>query len=139
MMTNTEAELVELEKRFWQAIKDKDAATAMRYTDDPCIVAGPQGVANIGREALGKMLANPSYTLHDFRLSEVQVRFVADDVAVVAYKVSEELSVDGQRLSFDASDASTWVRRDGAWLCALHSEAIAGDPYGRDRRATTIG
>jgi hypothetical protein len=26
------------------------------------------------------------------------------------------------------------VRRGGRWVCALHTEAIAGDPYGRDRR-----
>jgi hypothetical protein len=34
----------------------------------------------------------------------------------------------------DAADSSTWVRRNGRWLCALHTEAILGDPFGRDRQ-----
>ncbi len=37
-------------------------------------------------------------------------------------------------VELDAADASTWVRRSGKWLCALHTESIAGDSYGRDRR-----
>jgi hypothetical protein len=41
MATKTiETELLELEKRYWQAIKDQDVEAAMRLTDDPCIVAG---------------------------------------------------------------------------------------------------
>jgi len=27
------------------------------------------------------------------------------------------------------------VRRDGRWRCVLHTEALAGDPFGRDRAA----
>lgn len=38
-----EQELLALEKRYWQAIKDKDADTAMRLSDDPCLVTGPEG------------------------------------------------------------------------------------------------
>jgi hypothetical protein len=34
-------------------------------------------------------------------------------------------------------DSSTWVRRNGCWLCALHTEAIAGDPFGRDRQRSS--
>ena len=52
----------------------------------------------------------------------------------MAYQVHEELTVEGKPLTLDAADASTWVRRDGTWRCALHTESIAGDPFGRDRR-----
>lgn len=45
----------------------------------------------------------------------------------------EELTVDGKRVALDAADASTWVRRNGRWVCALHTESLAGDPFGRDR------
>ena len=51
----------------------------------------------------------------------------------VGREVHEELTVDGKPLTLDAADTSTWVRREGRWLCALHTEAIAGDPFGRDR------
>jgi hypothetical protein len=48
--------------------------------------------------------------------------------------VREQLTVDGNPLTLEAADASTWVRRDGRWVCALHTESIAGDPFGRDRQ-----
>lgn len=57
-----------------------------------------------------------------------------DDVAIVAYTVHEELTVEGKPVKLDAADASTWVRRDGDWRCVLHTESIAGDPFGRDRQ-----
>jgi hypothetical protein len=62
---------------------------------------------------------------------------VTDDVAVLAYKVHEELTVEGKKVSFDAADASTWVKRKGQWLCALHTESLSGDPFGRDRQRAT--
>jgi uncharacterized protein (TIGR02246 family) len=137
MTTQTiEAELLGLEKRYWQAIKDRDAETAMRLTDEPCIVTGAQGLGALDRKTLGAMMKAATYTLHRFEIKEgAQVRLLRDDVAIVAYRVHEELTVDGKPVSIDAADASTWVRRDGRWLCALHAEAITGDPFGRDRRA----
>ena len=132
--TTLDRELLDLEKQYWQAMKEKDADTAMRLTDEECIRTGSQGVGRITRQALSDMLKNAPYTLHDFELKDTEVRQLRDDVAVVAYNVHEELTVDGKPVTLDAADASTWVRRNGRWLCALHTEAIVGDPFGRDRR-----
>jgi hypothetical protein len=107
----------------------------MRLTDEECLVTGAQGVARISREGLPDMLNRASYTLHHFELKDAQVRELRDDVAILAYKVHEELTVDGKPLTLVAADASTWIRREGRWRCALHTEAIAGDPFGRDRQA----
>jgi uncharacterized protein (TIGR02246 family) len=139
MATKTiEAELLDLEQRYWQAIKDQDVDAAMRLTDEPCIVTGAQGIGLLDRETLAAMLKATSYTLNRFVLKDgAQVRLLRDDVAIVAYQVHEELTVDGKPVTLDAADSSTWVRRDGRWLCALHTEAIAGDPFGRDRQRIT--
>ena len=135
-MANTAlaTELLDLEKQYWQAMKDKDVDKAMSLTDEECIVTGAQGVARVSREGLSEMLKNAPYILHDFELKDEQVQELQDDVAILAYKVHEELTVDGKPVKLDAADASTWVRRDGQWRCALHTEAIVGDPFGRDRR-----
>ena len=42
------------------------------------------------------------------------------------------------RLTLDLADTSTWVRKNGKWACALHSEAIAGDPFGRDKAKKAV-
>lgn len=127
-------ELLDLEKQYWQAIKEKDVDTAMSLTDEECIVTGSQGVGRINRQAMADMMKNAPYILHDFELKDAEVRQLRDDVAVLAYNVHEELTVDGKPVKLDAADASTWVRRDGRWLCALHTESLTGDPFGRDRR-----
>jgi hypothetical protein len=40
--------------------------------------------------------------------------------------VSEELIVDGKPKMLEAFDSSVWVRRDGGWVCAAHTETLAG-------------
>jgi hypothetical protein len=112
-----------------------DAALAL--TDEPCIVAGAQGVGPIDHRTYVDMIQNAPWTIVDFDIADdVQVRVLGDDTAILAYKVHEELMVDGEQISFDAADTSTWVRRDGRWLCAMHTESLAGDPFGRDRSSS---
>ena len=137
MSQTIEKQLLDLERQYWQAIKNKDVQAAMRLTDDDCIVAGAQGVARLDRDKMAAMMKAASYTLERFAVADdAQVRLLADDVAILAYRVHEDLTVDGKSVSLDAADASTWVRRNGRWVCALHTESIAGDPFGRDRRAS---
>lgn len=106
----------------------------MRLTDFPCLVAGASGVGLIDKETYRKMMSSAGYTLHDFKIKDAKINFPNDDVALVAYKVHEDLTVDGKNVSMDAADTSVWVRRDGEWRCALHTESLAGDPYGRDKK-----
>lgn len=130
-----EKELVELETQYWQAIKNKDLDAAMQLTDDTCVVTGAQGAASIDRNAFAGMLNSPGWTLNEFEfVGDVITRAITDDVAIVAYRVREQLTVEGKPLTLEAADASTWVRRDGRWLCALHTESILGDSFGRDRQ-----
>jgi len=128
------SELIALERQYWQAIKDGDFEKIGQLTDDPCIVTGAQGLAQVDRPTLERMLVNAPWTLHSFELSDERALMLSEDVGVLAYKVRERLTVDGQPLTLEANDSSTWVRRDGRWLCALHTEAISGDPFGRDRK-----
>ncbi|MEJ0011360.1 MAG: nuclear transport factor 2 family protein [Bauldia sp.] len=128
-------DILALEHRFWQSMIDKDAAAGAALTAEPSLVTGAQGVGRIDRKMFEKMMTGATWTLHKYEFSDVKVEKVTDDVAVIAYKVREELTVDGKPLTMEAADASTWVRKDGAWVCALHTESVLGDPYGRDRVA----
>lgn len=135
----TEKELLRLERDYWQAVKDRDVEAAMRLTDDPCIVAGASGVGRIDQKSFARIMSAATYTLHDFDVKEPEVRMIGDNVAILAYKVHERLTVDGKSIDLDAADASMWVRRNGRWLCALHTESVLGDPYGRDRHRKSNG
>jgi limonene-1,2-epoxide hydrolase len=126
-------ELIGLERRFWQAMVDRDVDAALALTADPCIVTGAQGVAKIDSRSFARMMETGQWELKSFEFDRIEVERLSDDVAVVGYKVREELLVEGKPLTMEAADASTWVRRDGRWLCALHTESLLGDPFGRDR------
>ena len=134
---NDREKVLEIERRFWNAMKEKDGNAAAQMTDDGCIVVGAQGVSAIDRATMGKLTVEGNWDLEQYAFDEknAQVKFIGDDVAIVAYKVNEKVVVDGQRLPVDANDSSVWVRRNGEWLCALHTESLAGDPFGRDKAA----
>lgn len=124
-------ELFALEQKFWNAIKDRDAASAVALSDDPCVVVGAQGIGEVDKATLAGMLTNAPYQLKEFSFDDFHVRRVTDEVAVVTYKVSEDLVVDGQDVDLKAFESSVWVRRSGQWVCVVHTESLAGDPYGR--------
>ena len=135
-MSNNELQLAENENRFWRAMQEKDSRTAEKMTDDGCIVVGAQGVSAIDAKSMGKMTAEGKWELKNYVFDEKtrQIRYLTDDIAIVAYNVKEQVVVEGKPLSISANDASVWVRRDGEWRCALHTESLAGDPYGRDKQ-----
>jgi hypothetical protein len=126
MTTQTlEAELLELEHKFWQAMKNHDTDVMVELTDDPCLLGGAQGVQLIRREALRDMMKSPNWTLKTYEIKgDPQIHQLNDDVVAVGYEVHEELTVDGKPVKLDAVESSTWVRRNNHWLCAAHTEAI---------------
>jgi len=128
----SESDLVAMENRFWKSMQDGDAGTAMALTDQECIVTGGQGVGKITREQMGGMLTSASWKLLDYTFKDVTT-ILSEAVAMIAYTVSEKLMLDGKPLTLEAADASTWVKHGGTWVCAMHTESVLGDPFGRDR------
>ena len=86
---------------------------------------------------LGEMMENADWKLERFDIDpdKVQFKMIDNDVAVVAYEVDEKMIVDGKPTNIRAYDTSVWVRKLGKWVCAMHTETLAGDPFGRDRVA----
>ena len=129
--------IIELETKFWQSMVDKNIDAAVAMLDDKSVVTGAQGLALLthndyrGMAKQGESLWN----LKSFDLDDVKVTFPTEDIAVIAYRVTEEMEVEGKPLTLNAADATTWVRKGGKWLAALHTESLLGDPFGRDRRA----
>jgi hypothetical protein len=91
-------------------------------------------ILEIDKETFTKMMSTAKWVLRDFSFDNVQVQQLGEDVAIIGYKAHEDITVDGSRLTIDAADTSTWVRQNGSWLCAMHTESLIGDPFGRDRR-----
>lgn len=131
-----EKEILQLENRYWKAIQDRDFNAALKMTDDPCLVAGAKGVASIDPATFRNMMNSAKHSLKKFAIGKTEFRQLTDDVALLAYEVHEDLNVDGKDIPLDAAESSVWIRHDGRWICALHTESLKGDPFGRDRAAS---
>jgi Domain of unknown function (DUF4440) len=129
--------IIELEAKFWQSVMDKDTEAAVAMLDDKSAVAGAQGLAMLSHSDCRSMAKQGErmWKLKSFRFDDVKVTFPTADVAVIVYKVTEDMEVYGKPLTLKAADATTWVRKGGKWLAALHTESLLGDPFGRDRKA----
>lgn len=127
-----EKTIIDLEHQYWQAIRDNDTETAVRLNDDPVIVTGAQGVGAIDPATYRKMMSSGRWKLQAFQLDQIEVRLLGDDCAIIAYRVHEQIEVEGKPLELVAADTSTWVRRGGEWKCAMHTESVKGDPFGRN-------
>ena len=87
-----------------------------------------------------KMMTSASWRLQEFEIEDgAEVRQLTEDVAVIVYRVREEMTVDGKPMTLRAADSSVWVRRDDGWRCAAHTEAVAGDAFGRSREGGKAG
>lgn len=128
------AELLVLEKRFWQAMQDGDGAAAAQLTADHCLLAGPQGASRLDRATVAGIISQrKGWSLKRFEITELNALPAGEGAAVAIYKVHEEMEVEGQAITLDAVDSSTWVRQGDGWVCVMHTESLLGDPYGRDR------
>jgi hypothetical protein len=85
---------------------------------------------------MAKLTVEGDWSIESYQFDDgsVQVQSLGDDTALIAYKVTERLRVGGEPLTLEASDSSVWRRQDGDWVCVLHTESPAGDPFGRDRK-----
>lgn len=129
-----ETEIIGLEQKFWDALKRKDVKTMESLSDETCVLAGPQGASKFKRADFANMLNQQRYEIVDFKFKDNwQVEILNSQTAVIAYNVEENLTVDGKPLTLSAAESSTWTKKDGKWVCSLHTESILGDPFGRDR------
>lgn len=64
-------ELLGLERKFWQAMKDRDFDAALSLTDYPCIVAGAYGIDLVDRQKFISMMESSPYKITDFQLKDM--------------------------------------------------------------------
>lgn len=122
--STTDAEIMALEKSYWDAIKAKDGDTTARLSGDPSLVGGASGIRRIARDKMAEMTRSTDWELRDYRIGDVEILRPRDDLAIVAYKVTESVTVKGRDRTYEAAELSTWVRGDRGWECLAHSETV---------------
>jgi len=122
----TSNEIIALERSYWDAMKKKDGRRTAALSGKTSLVTGARGVMSIAKAQMGKMTEEGDWILDDYEFEDVKVTAPAPDVAIIAYKVRQKVTMKGEAKSFEAADSSTWVRGADGWECHAHSETILG-------------
>lgn len=120
----TREEILALEKEYWDAMKRKDGKRTAQLSADGALVTGARGVMSIPKAKMGAMTEEGNWSLESYEFDDVQVVTPAPDVAIIAYKVKQKVTMDGKKQELRAADSSTWVRGTAGWECHAHSETF---------------
>lgn len=124
-MTDATRDIEKLEDAFWKSLVDKDADAATALLAPQALMVSSHGVLRFDPPQYAKMLENPKSGLVKFTLSDMEVLFPTDDIAIATYKANQTMAMDGKELTQDVFDSSTWVRMGGTWKCVAHTESEA--------------
>ena len=130
-MTGNKQQIIDLETRFWQSMKDKDVETATSLIAKEGLVTGPMGSMTINPEKYAQMTRDGQWTLDDFDMKNVEVVRPTEDSAIIAYEVHQTGDMKGRPMDLRCADSSVWVKQGGDWKCALHTETILEDAAAR--------
>ena len=127
--TGAQAEIQDLERAFWKSLVDRDVDAATRLLAPEALMVSSHGTMRFDPGQYAKMLIDPKHGLLEYSLSDMDVLFAGDDVAIATYRAHQKSEMDGLVLEQDAVDSSTWVRADGSWKCVAHTESeVAAQP-----------
>jgi hypothetical protein len=76
---------------------------------------------------MGKMTEQGDWSLESYSFADVEVATPAPDVAIIAYTVTQKVTMGGKKQELHAADSSTWVRGEDGWECHAHSETFLQD------------
>ena len=131
-MGDQKQQIIDLETRFWQSMKDKDVKTAQSLIAREGLVTGPMGTMTINPEKYAQMTRDGQWTLEEFQLNNVEAVQPTEDSAIIAYEVHQTGDMKGQPMDLRCADSSVWVKEGGSWKCALHTETILQDANARE-------
>ena len=121
--TARQDEIRRLENAFWQSLVDRDADTATAMLAPEALMVSSHGTMRFDPAQYTQMLKDPKHGLLEYSLSDMDVLFPSDDVAIATYRAHQKMEMDGRAMEQDVVDSSTWVRADGDWKCVAHTES----------------
>lgn len=121
--TSRKSEIEGLEKAFWNSMVAGKPEVATAMLTEPAVMVSGHGATKFDHAAYTRMANDDRYKLVDYTLSDMDVIFPRDDVAVATYHVDQKMEMQGKPLQMKMYDSSTWVKVDGKWRCVMHTES----------------
>ena len=122
-MQASQAELVALEKRGWEAWKNKDSAAYRAVLADDAVSNGRSGVATVAQ--MVSSLKDCDVRSYAFDESTVRVTNVAPNVALLTFRATQDATCGGTAAPATVWASSLYVRRGGEWRNVFYQETPA--------------
>ena len=113
-----------LSERWFQAWLEKDAATVERLAAEDYIYVAPDG-SSLDRPAILAIIRSASYRLDHGTRTEVVVRVVGHDAAVVRHRYQGAGSFDGTPFTDDQRCVMVWEKQTGEWRLVMEQCSLS--------------
>lgn len=129
-VTRQHTEIERLEKDFWNSMVEGKPEVATELLTEPAVMVSGHGVTKFDHATYTKMAKDDRYKLVDYTMTDMDVVFPRDDVAVATYRVRQRMEMEGKSVEMGVYDTSTWVKLGGQWRCVMHTESpVAGKQH----------
>ncbi len=118
-------ELHGLSERWYRAWLEKDAATVERLTTEDYLYVGPNGLV-LDRQAILAIIRSPSYRLDYGTRTEVVVRGLGQEAAIVRHRWQGAGSFEGTSFTDDHRCVMVWEKQAGQWCIVLDQCSFSG-------------
>src|SRR5262245_18148731 len=115
----------DLSARWFQAWLDKDAGTIERLAADDYLYVAPNGSA-LNRHAILAIIRSPSYRLTRGRRTEVVVRALGTDAAIVRHHYEGAGAFEGADIVDDQRCVMIWEKQADRWMLVMEQCAAIG-------------
>jgi uncharacterized protein (TIGR02246 family) len=112
------SELRDLSERWFQAWLEKDAATVERLAAEDYLYVGPSGLA-LDRQKILAVVRSPSYWLDRGTRTDVVVRALGQEAAVVRHRYQGAGSFEGASFNDDHRCVMVWEKQAGEWRLVM--------------------
>ena len=112
------SELQDLSERWFQAWLEKDAATVEQLMAEDYLYIAPNGLV-LDRQAILAIIRSPGYRLDQGTRTEVVVRAVGPEAAVVRHRYQGAGSFEGTAFTDDHRCVMVWEKHAGEWRLVM--------------------
>jgi hypothetical protein len=106
--------LLEASEAWYQAWLEKDAGAVERLAAEDYFYVGPNGIT-LDRAGILAIIRAPSYRLDYARRTEIVVRRLGNDAAIVRHRFQGGGSYEGASFVDDNRSVMAWEKQDGEW------------------------
>ena len=117
-----EGKLVAIEKQLWEGWKNKDAKPFEENIASDTVAINAQGITS-GKAQVIKDITGSDCDVKSFSLSDVKLRRLGKDAAMLTYKAKQDATCGGEKIPAEVVVSSTYVNENGAWRAASYHES----------------